>query len=454
MKRPSRTQRIANGKELRIACPRTSQAAWKLRPTSISIIDLLEESNANRVAGLIPVRYGRMAQSPLHFFRGTAIIQARDLFTTSASGIIVQACGDAHLSNFGGFATPERSLAFDINDFDETFPAPWEWDLKRLTASIVIAARYLGFTAADAEDAVRTCVGEYRKRMAEYSELTVLETWYARITMDDLKDLFKKDKDLSARLGKKTTEARGRTSESVFPKLTTVIDGERLIVDDPPLIYHIQNDTKTKKKNRKAILSQYRDSLQEDRRKVFDAYELVDAAFKVVGVGSVGTRCFVALFLADDNDPLFLQLKEARRSVLENPKGKSRYKHQGERIVSGQRHMQASSDIFLGWARSPEGIDYFIRQLRDQKVSADIESFKRRTLSAYALLCGWGLARAHAKAGDAPMISGYVGTSDQLDTALTKYSFAYADQVERDFDTFQKAIRTGRLKTDTESPGI
>ncbi|HLP27197.1 MAG TPA: DUF2252 domain-containing protein [Candidatus Didemnitutus sp.] len=447
----TRSDRREQGKLLRDVCSRLDHGTWKTRSSKNDIIKLLEESNKDRIKGLIPVRYGRMSESPFHFYRGSAIIQARDLFNAPSPGIIAQVCGDCHLSNFGGFATPERSLAFDINDFDETFPAPWEWDMKRLVASLVVAARYLDFGDSTGKEAVRSCVRSYRERIDQYSKGTVLETWYARITIDDIIATVKGDKDLLSRLGKKKVEAGSRTSESVFPKLTTVVDGTPRIIDNPPLIYHFQDQVKDLDKLRAEIITSYRASLISDRRELFDRYQPVDSAIKVVGVGSVGTRCFVTLLLADNDDPLFLQIKEARRSVLEKPQGKSRYAHQGERIVSGQRLMQAATDIFIGWTSDDNGRQYYVRQLRDQKVSAELESMKKKTLIAYAGLCGWALARAHAKGGDAATIAGYVGMSERLDDGMVGYALAYADQVERDYASFKKAIRSGRLRTDSSN---
>jgi uncharacterized protein (DUF2252 family) len=443
----SKLESRQQGKALREKCPRTSQAEWKPRSKSIDIVKLLEESDADRIAGLIPVKYQRMAVSPFTFFRGTAILQARDLADAPVSGIMVQACGDCHLANFGGFASPERVLVFDINDFDETFPGPWEWDIKRLGASLILAARDRGFSKAVADNAVRAAAASYRERMAQFAEMKVLDTWYARVSFDALKEYFRKDPDISARLSAKQKQARSRNSEAVLPKLTTVVDGRRKIKDDPPVIYHFHEFSRDFDKQRLKFTEEYKKSLQMDRRKLYERYRYQDSVVKVVGVGSVGTRCYLSLLLADENDPLFLQFKEARRSVLESPRGKSRYAHQGFRVVEGLRLMQAATDIFLGWART-RGHDYYVRQFRDMKVSAEVETFRPSTLVGYANMCGWALARAHAKSGDAAMIAGYLGSSDQFDGALAKYSEAYADQAERDYETFQAALRSGRLPTE------
>ena len=445
----SKTERRKQGKALREKCPRTAQAAWKPRSKSTDIVALLEESDADRIPGLIPVKYQRMSVSPFTFYRGAAILQARDLANARVSGITVQACGDCHLANFGGFATPERVLVFDINDFDETFPGPWEWDIKRLGASLVLAARDRSFSKATADEAVRAAAASYRERMAAFAEMTVLETWYARVSADDLKEYFRKDPDMSARLSAKQKQARSQNSEAVFPKLTAVVDGRRKIRDEPPVIYHFQEFSPHFEKQRLKFTEEYKQSLQADRRRLYERYRFQDVAMKVVGVGSVGTRCYLSLLLADDDDPLFLQFKEARRSVLEPPRGKSRYANQGYRVVEGIHVMQAASDIFLGWSRT-KGHDYYVRQFRDMKVSAEVETFRPSTLVGYATMCGWALARAHAKAGDAAMIAGYLGSSDQFDDALAKYSEAYADQAERDYETFQAAIRSGRLSTEPE----
>jgi uncharacterized protein (DUF2252 family) len=443
----SKIERRKQGKALRDKCPRSAQADWKPRSKSQDIINLLEESDADRIPGLIPIKYQRMAELPFKFFRGAAIVQARDLANARVSGITVQACGDCHLMNFGGFASPERTLIFDINDFDETFPGPWEWDMKRLGASLILAARDRSFSKSFADEAVRAAAASYRERMAEFAELSVIDTWYARVDIDALKEHFRKDPDISARLSKVQRKSRLQSSEGVIPKLTAVVDGRRTIKGNPPFLFHYQQNVENIEKSKRDHIARYRKSLQADRQELFGRYRYQDSAVKVVGVGSVGTRCYVSLFLADEDDPLFLQVKEARRSVLESPRGKSCFAHQGFRVVAGQRLMQAASDIFLGWFRSAQGHDYYVRQFRDMKVSAEIETFRPSTLFGYATMCGWALARAHAKAGDAAMIAGYIGSSERFDTVLVEYARAYADQAERDFATFQSATRSGRLST-------
>ncbi len=440
----SKAERRSHGKALREKCPRTSQGEWKPRSKSQDIIKLLKESDADRIPGLIPLKYQRMSVSPFTFFRGSAIIQARDLATANVSGITVQACGDCHLANFGGFASPERKLVFDINDFDETYPGPWEWDIKRLGASLILAARDRGFSKGNANDAVLAATAAYRERMADSAKMTLLDRYYAQVTVEAIQEYFRDDPDMSARLLRKSKQSHSRTSEAVAPKLTAVIDGRQRIKDNPPVLFHLQGFTRDFEKQRQAFVEEYKQSLQADRRLLYESYRYQDSAMKVVGVGSVGTRCAVSLLLATDDDPLFLQFKEARRSVLESPRGKSRYANQGYRVVEGQRLMQAASDIFLGWSRTKTH-DYYVRQLRDMKVSAEVETFKPSTLIAYATMCGWTLARAHAKTGSAVMIAGYLGSGAQFDEALAQYSVAYADQAERDFKTFQTAIRSGRL---------
>jgi uncharacterized protein (DUF2252 family) len=443
----SKIERRKQGRTLREKCPRTSQAEWKPRSKSEDIVKLLQESDTDRIPGLIAVKYQRMGVSPFTFFRGAAIIQARDLAKAPVSGITVQACGDCHLANFGGFASPERVLVFDINDFDETFPGAWEWDIKRLGASLILAARDRGFSKTVANQSVEAAAASYRERMSEFAEMTVLDTWYARVSIDALKEHFRKDPDMSVRLAKKQKQALSQNSEAVIPKLTAVVGGRRQIKDNPPVIYHFHEYARNFQKGHAKFIDDYKQSLQTDRQQLFDRYRFEDSAIKVVGVGSVGTRCYLALFLADQDDPLFLQVKEARRSVLESPRGKSRYAHQGFRVVEGIRVMQGASDIFLGWART-EKHDYYLRQFRDMKVSAEVETFRPTTLVGYATMCGWALARAHAKSGDAAMISGYLGSTDQFDDALAKYSEAYADQAEQDFESFQAAIRSGRLSSE------
>lgn len=436
------------GKSLRDKCPRVSHGKVILgQGHKRDIVALIKASNKDRLENLIPIRYGRMAQSAFAYFRGTAAIQAHDLAGTPTSGIIVQACGDCHLSNFGGFATPERNLVFDVNDFDETLPAPFEWDLKRLAASFVIAARWRGFSSKQAREMAVVAVSSYHSSIRKCAALGALETWYSMTTLNHVREAVGSDKDLRSLYDKRITEAGKQTQEHVAHKITTPSKGLSRIVDQPPLLYHDDKQL-VNERTVPAFLKQYRETLSEDRRALFDRFKPVDAAMKVVGVGSVGTRCYVVLLLATPNDPLFLQVKEARPSVFEPYTRRTPVEQNGHRVVTGQRLMQSSSDIFLGWAKGPQGRAFYVRQLRDMKVSADIESQTPRGMWVYATLCGHVLARAHGKAGNAAMIAGYLGSNDQFDEAIGDYAVAYADQVERDYATFVAAIRAGQLKTD------
>jgi uncharacterized protein (DUF2252 family) len=397
---------------------------------------------------LVPIRYARMMQSPFAFYRGAAAIMAGDLAHTPVSGIRVQACGDCHLLNFGGFATPERNIAFDINDFDETLPAPWEWDVKRLATSCVVAGQHNGYNKAEAREMALRCVESYREHIDRSARMTVLERWYEHIDASDI---------LSALSGKKwrrevQTQIEKAVARSVleddFPKLATVEGGKPRIKDNPPLIFH-QGDVAAGGEYGRAIKAafrQYGKTLSDERRELLDRFELKDIAIKVVGVGSVGTMCGLLLLMADTDDALFLQVKEARVSVLEPYAGKSRYPNRGERVVVGQRLMQAASDLFLGWTEY-EGRHFYIRQLHDTKIKPLIEGISASRLGLYSGWCGWALARAHAKSGDAAMISGYLGSNDSFDKAVAKFALAYADQNQRDYQALLKAIRDGRIQT-------
>jgi uncharacterized protein (DUF2252 family) len=376
---------------------------------------------------------------------------AADLARTPASGLRVQACGDCHLLNFGAYATPERRLVFDINDLDETLPAPWEWDLKRLAASFVLACRNNGFSKRDTRDAVLACARSYRERMAEYSQMTVLEVWYASLDVDRLLAMYK-DKEASRLAHERIAAARSsNVLEHEFPKLVDTAGQAPSIKDNPPLLYHPTGEGAEDLLTRgRMAWPGYRDSLQDDRRALLDRYELKDVAIKVVGVGSVGTYCCVMLLMASEQDPLFLQVKEARASVLEAYAGKSIYPNHGQRVVNGYRLMQPASDIFLGWAKGPLERYFYVRQLRDMKVQAPVESYSPRGMADYAEFCGWALARAHARSGASAQISGYLGKSDTFDDAIAAFSLAYADQTERDHAIFKKAVRSGRVEVDME----
>jgi uncharacterized protein (DUF2252 family) len=443
--------RRAEGRALRTSCPR-SKHAITIVPEQAKARDplaLIERSNQGRVPSLLPVRFSRMLESPFAFFRGTAIVQAHDLKGTPSPGIIVQCCGDCHLLNFGVFASPERTLLFDINDFDETSPAPFEWDLKRLAASFVMAARWRDFDKRAARKAVAAAASSYRRQIAQFATMSALDVWYARITVDDLMKRVAKDAEISGRLARMVAKANANTGEAVFHKMTHEVHGHPRIVDQPPLVYHSDPAELDLHKDLSDFFEAYRATISADRRVLFNRYQLTDAAFKVVGVGSVGTICFVALFMSDDHDPLFLQVKQARPSVLEETAGPSGHANDGERVVIGQRIMQSASDIFLGWANGPRGENFYVRQLRDHKVAPDISTVTDNILIAYATVCGQTLARAHAKSGKAAQISGYLGAADNFDDALTDYAVAYADQVEADYHAFRAAAKAGRFPTET-----
>ncbi len=373
---------------------------------------------------------------------------AYDLSTTPATGMKVQACGDCHLANFGLFATPERNLVFDLNDFDETLPAPWEWDIKRLAASFVVAGRSRGLSERGNLAAVATLARSYRAHLRTYARMCVLDVWYSRL---DDQMLIAASPTVEAREFRKriTSKARASIAEYLFPKITGLKDGRRRIVDQPPLVYHLpeQQDTET---HITCLLSAYRDTLQTHLHRLVDQYRFEDFAFKVVGVGSVGTRCYILLLLAENDDPLLLQAKEARASVLEPYVGASEFEHHGQRVVVGQRMTQSASDMFLGWVTSDNGMHYYIRQLRDMKFSVPLGVLNAPGLARYADICGWVLARAHARTGDAAMLAGYLGKSDAFDQALATFAQAYADQTEQDYRKLVKAVKSGRVKAKTD----
>jgi uncharacterized protein (DUF2252 family) len=439
----SRAERIASGKGLRNKLPRDSHTTWEAPADRRDPIDILEASNQDRLPELIPIRYGRMLRSPFTFLRGSAALMTHDLATTPKTGIQVQACGDCHLLNFGLFATPERNLVFDINDFDETHPAPWEWDLKRLAVSFVISGRDNQLSDKESQTAVIECVRSYREHLREYSRMSPLEVWYTRLDMEDLIDMAPdaKAKKLREQYAEK---ARQRVIEHVFPKLVSQTGGRHRFVDQPPILFHVA-EADAEEWMREG-LEDYRQSLSDERRVLLDHYRLEDFALKVVGIGSVGTRCFIALLFSEENYPLILQVKEARRSVLEPYTQPTPYDNQGQRVVMGQRLMQSSSDIFLGWIRGRRGRDFYVRQLRDMKFSIPLEGFSGAQLRRYAEVCGWTLARAHAKSGDAATISGYLGKGNQFDQAMGEFALAYADQTERDHAALVAAAKTGRVE--------
>jgi len=445
----SRADRRAEGRALRKVAARSSHGGWRPSAPRPDPIILLKASSDDRLPQLIPIRYGRMLHSPFAFFRGAAVIMAADLATTPVTGLHVQACGDCHLLNFGEFATPERHLTFDVNDFDETLPAPWEWDVKRFAASVAIAGREIGLGDGKGRTVVERTVRAYREAIADFARMRALDVWYARLDANTLVRLAKHHS--TQRLFRKTAkQARAHTVNHIFPRLTEVTNGRRRILDESPRVFH-PSPGKSFEAETRSFLAAYRETLPVERRVLLDRYHFVDAAMKVVGVGSVGTRCSVALLLAADDDPLLLQIKEARPSVLESYAGKSAFADPGERIVVGQRMMQAASDIFLGWARGEDGRSYYLRQLRDMKGAAHLDMMSRADLVEYAGFCAWALARAHARTGDAARIAGYLGTSARFDRAIAEFAVAYADQNEADYATFKKAVRAGRLHAEVET---
>jgi uncharacterized protein (DUF2252 family) len=439
-----RTSVMLKGKALRDTTPLQDHCIIPPRPKRFSSIAVLERSNEDRLEDLIPIRYSRMLASPFSFLRGSAALMADDLSRTPSSGIYVQACGDCHLLNFGAYATPERKLVFDINDFDETLPAPWEWDIKRLATSFVVAAEDNQFSKANAQRIAKTCVQSYRENMRAYSKQSPLEVWYGHL---DLAKFAKEAPDRTTKLHRESLikKAEKAVAEYLFPKITTEINGDKRLIDNPPLIYHL-DDKWIETIGRPAVES-YRASLSHDRKVLLDRYQLKDIVVKVVGIGSVGTRCFVALLMTPDGDPLLLQIKEARNSVLEPYAGKSEYHKHGERVVVGQRLTQSSSDVFLGWMRGPKGKDFYVRQLRDMKVSFSVQDITPIRLKRYAVYCGQALARSHAKSGNAALISGYLGKSDVFDEAVSLFAMEYADQNQRDYEELARAAKTGKITT-------
>ncbi|THA78844.1 DUF2252 domain-containing protein [Streptomyces sp. A0592] len=450
-------ERMAMGREARRRCPRSGHAVYQPSPDRPDPLAILEAQSATRVSELVPIRYARMTESPFRFYRGAAAIMASDLAGSPDSGIAVQLCGDAHLLNFRLLASPERRLMFDINDFDETLPGPWEWDVKRLSASLVIAARANGFDEGERARIVNSAVRAYREAMFGFAGMGNLDVWYAKIDAEGLKALVTEQLDKRGRkkLATAMAKARSRDSLQVFDKLTEVVDGRPRIAADPPLLVPLADLLPDSERDELvdrlgALVGHYGHTLESNRRALLEDYRLVDVARKVVGVGSVGTRCWILLLLGrDGRDPLFLQAKEADTSVLADHVGASLYRNQGERVVSGQRLMQAASDIFLGWERV-DGIDgrkrdFYIRQLRDWKGIAMPETMPPAQLETFGNACGMTLARAHARSGDRVAIAAYLGRGDVFDRALAEFAEAYADQNERDHQALVDAVRAGRL---------
>lgn len=453
-KQPSVEERIAAGKNLRNKISRDMQGDYKPAANRADPVSILEEQAKTRLQDLVPVRYARMLTSPFAFLRGGAAIMSADLAANGeTTGIQVQACGDMHVANFGVFASAERNLVFGINDFDETLPGPWEWDLKRLVASIVASGRFLGADKKLCEESVLAAVRSYRKRMKQYAYMGTMELWYSTISERDIL----KSLSPSARKGaeKIMSKARERTHMQVLGKLTDLVDEKYRLRDDAPFLVHETHslDGLPVEEALGLLLESYFLSLADDRKNILRNYRIADVARKVVGVGSVGTRCWV-IFLTGKNsdDPLFLQAKEAQPSVLEPVVSKSAYANHGQRVVAGQRLIQGAPDIFLGWGER-NGIQFYIRQLRDMKggVEFDREKVKIENMPQYCALCAWALALAHAKSGDAAMISGYAGNSDELDEAMVRFAFAYADQTEKDHAALAEAARSGRIKVAGEA---
>jgi uncharacterized protein (DUF2252 family) len=463
---PTVDERRAHGKEARDRTPPSSHAGWGPAAGRPDPVGLLEEQNLTREADLVPVRHGRMLVSPFTFYRGAAKIMAADLAATPTAGLTVQLCGDAHLSNFGAFASPERALLFSLNDFDETLPGPFEYDVKRLAASFTIAGRNNGFTKADTRAATLASVTAYRKAMADFAAMGTMEIWYAHLDEDELRRAMRTAAKAAGKQAKGAKRARkvadkalakARTRDSLqaLSKLGELVDGRYRIVSQPPIVvpardlaavYGLSGD-----EIERAVREQfraYRATLRDDQRHLLERFEILDVARKVVGVGSVGTRAFIVLLQGrDQHDPLFLQVKEATASVLEGHLPKSRQRQHGERVVYGQRMLQAASDIYLGWGkgRMDPNRHYYWRQLRDMKGSVEVEAMIPIGLEFYAGICGWTLARAHARSGDPIAIAEYLGDDDQFDRSITDFSRRYADQNERDYQAFADAVRSGRL---------
>jgi uncharacterized protein (DUF2252 family) len=445
----SRAEQRAAGKAFRARCPRDTHAKWKAPRDRRDAVATVLAAEAGRLPDLLPLRHGRMVRSPFTFYRGSALAMAADLASTPASGIRVQCCGDAHLSNFGGFATPERRLIFSINDLDETLPAPWEWDVKRLAASFVVASRDNGLKDSVARDVTATCVRTYRESMAEFSQLRTLELWYRALSVEEIIESL--DPVLRKRVVKRIEKERSKSrGEEIFPKLAEQRGNLHVIKDELPAIFHAPGMPPGEIHPRlRDALAAYRATLPPASQALLDRFELLDVAVKVVGIGSVGTSCWVFLFMASEADPLFLQVKEARPSVLEPYAGKSVFSNRGQRVVDGYRRMQPASDVFLGWSVGPKR-HFFIRQLRDMKVSVKVETFGKAEMDIYAGWCGRALALSHARSGNPSTLSGYMGKSDVFDKAIVAFAKAYADQNERDHAALKRAVKTGKVKAHFE----
>jgi len=454
---PSKPKRMAVERRAREAVPRSAHGSWEPPARRRDPVELLEGQAATRVPELVPIRYGRMLTSPFAFYRGAALLMAADLAETPRTTLRVQLCGDAHLSNFGAFDAPDRRMVFSVNDFDETLPGPFEWDLKRLVASCAVAGRANGLTPQERK-VINLAVGRaYREAMATFAQMRTLESWYSRLDVDQVRAEWEAGatKAEKKRLASNIAKSRTKDSLRALDKLTKLVDGEPRIISDPPLIVPVEELLRPDQAQEfvdavRAILRSYRRSLPPDRRLLLERFQYVDCARKVVGVGSVGTRAWIVLMIGNDgNDPLFLQIKEAEASVLERYLGKSKFTNHGQRVVEGQRLMQSASDIMLGWFRSPglDGVprDFYIRQLWDGKASAIVESMSQRGLKVYAEVCAQTLARAHARSGDAVAIAAYLGSGETMDRALAAFAETYADQNERDFEAVREAVDSGRI---------
>ena len=446
-----RSERYEMGRQIRKKCPRSSHAKWKSPSNRPDPVDLIIESNNGRIPKLIPLRHGRMGMSPFTFYRGAALNMASDLSFTPVTGMIVQACGDGHLCNFGGFATPERNVIFSINDLDETLPAPWEWDVKRLAASFVVASRNNNLSDDTARNAVLECVRSYRENMMIFSEMRTMELWHYSLGSDQLISKLK-DPELKRRGMKRLEKERARSiAEEIFPQIVKGSGKTSFIKDQLPSIFHWENHSPGEVVQEvKNAFDLYKTSLSPGFSHLLNRYELKDVVIKVVGVGSVGTACWVFLLMTGDGDPLFIQAKEARRSVLEAYAGKSIYPNNGQRVVYGYRLLQPFSDPFLGWTAGKEGRHFFFRQLRDIKISIKVETFGKSEMLSYADWCGQSLALSHARSGDSAMLSGYMGSSDAFDQAIAEFSLAYADQNEKDHASLIKAIKSGKIEAEYE----
>jgi uncharacterized protein (DUF2252 family) len=446
-------ERTAIGKSLREKCSRSAQASLDLLSNRTDPVDILIENSQGRIEDLIPIRYGRMSANPFAFYRGAAAIMAYDLSHTPSTGLNLQICGDCHLVNFGGFATAERRLIFDINDFDETSIAPWEWDVKRLVASFIIAGRNNNFKKKECRAAAWQAAKSYRENIWKFASLPVLESWYDAMDLEEIINNTQ-DKEIKRFYTKKLQKATEQSAhEKEFAELAFMSGDQPRILDQPPLIFHYTGVREQEFLHRaERTIAEYMNSISPEKRILLNRFQLVDLAVKVVGVGSVGTFCGIALFMSGNGDPLFLQFKQARQSVLEPYAGASPFNHAGQRVVIGQKLMQTASDLFMGWCTGSgeNKIHYYMRQLKDAKIKPVVELMRPSNLNGYATLCGQALARAHARSGDVAVLAGYMGKNSAFEDALTDFGESYADQNERDYAALLEAIRDGRIEAETE----